>query len=51
MIGDNPKADIKGGQAAGLKTILVHWECPNEADGVCASLSEIPAMLQKLFSE
>lgn len=51
MIGDNPKADIKGGQAAGLKTILVHRECPNEADGACASLSEIPAMLQKLFSE
>ena len=51
MIGDNPKADIKGGQAAGMKTILVQRECPNEADGACASLSEIPAMLQKLFSE
>lgn len=51
MIGDNPKADIKGGQAADMKTILVHRECPNEADGVCTSLSQIPDMLQRLFSK
>ena len=51
MIGDNPNADIKGGQAAGMKTILVHREGPSEADGVCTSLSQIPDMLQRLFSK
>lgn len=51
MIGDNPKADIKGGQAAGMKTILVHRECPSEADGVCTSLSQISDILQRLFSK
>lgn len=50
MIGDNPKADIKGGQAAGMKTIQVHPKSPSGADAVCHSLSEIPPVLQKLFS-
>ena len=47
MIGDNPKADVEGGKAAGMKTILVHRDLPSQADAVCSSLSEIPAVLQE----
>lgn len=46
MIGDNPIADIQGGNAAGMKTILVHNDCENEAMHVCKTLSEIPALLE-----
>lgn len=45
MIGDNPNADIKGGQAAGMKTILAHREVLACADAFCPSLSEIPNIL------
>lgn len=45
MIGDNPIADIHGGKAAGMKTILVHSKCASEADWTCESLLEIPALL------
>ncbi len=51
MIGDNPKADIEGGKAAGMKTILVHRKAPVCADAACASLSEIPAILSAAISE
>ncbi len=44
MIGDNPVADIQGGKAAGMKTILVHAEGTG-ADHVCKSLSEVVAGL------
>jgi len=43
MIGDSPAADIAGGRAAGMKTILVHSERESEADYACASLGEVPA--------
>ena len=54
MIGDNPAADIAGGKAAGLSTVLVRREnSGNEgadwakcgADYVCRDLSEIPRMI------
>ena len=45
MIGDNPIADIQGGKAAGMKTILVHGDAPCDADHVCANLSQIPPLL------
>ena len=51
MIGDNPKADIEGGKAAGMKTILVHRRAPVCADAACASLSEIPAILSAATSK
>ena len=45
MIGDNPEADICGGNSMGLTTILVHNESQHEADFLCKSLAEIPALL------
>ena len=45
MIGDNPVADIRGGQAAGMKTVLVHHEDHFTEDRNCLTLSEIPALL------
>ena len=45
MIGDNPVADIQGGKAAGMKTILVHGDAPCDADHVCSNLSQIPLLL------
>ncbi len=41
MIGDNPIADIKGGNAAGLKTVLVHREDSDEANYICKTLTEL----------
>ena len=32
MVGDNPIADVKGGKAAGMKTVLVHKGYNAEAD-------------------
>ena len=32
MVGDNPIADVKGGKAAGMKTVLVHKGYCDEAD-------------------
>lgn len=46
MIGDNPIADVEGGCAAGMRTILVHKDVPNTADHVCATLAPIPDILQ-----
>jgi putative hydrolase of the HAD superfamily len=46
MIGDNPVADIQGGKAAGLKTILVHKDCISDADYSCKTLSEIPMLIE-----
>jgi putative hydrolase of the HAD superfamily len=49
MIGDNPVADIMGGCAAGMKTILVHGDIGDSgADAVAKELSEIPAILRAL---
>ena len=50
MIGDNPKADVEGGQAAGMKTILVHRDVESQADAVCPTLAEIPKALEKMLS-
>ena len=45
VIGDNPKADILGGHAAGFVTIAVH-ECRNsEADYYCEQLSQIISII------
>lgn len=45
MIGDNPVADIRGAQAAGMKTVLVHHKDHFTEDHNCLTLSEIPALL------
>ena len=45
MIGDNPVADIQGGKAAGMKTILMYGDA--DADYNCKTLSEIPFLLLK----
>lgn len=46
MIGDNPVADVQGGKAAGLTTILVHTDADTDADYHCKNLSEIPQLLK-----
>ncbi len=46
MIGDNPVADIQGGKAVGMKTILVHREGVYDVDYHCKELSEIPEILK-----
>lgn len=46
MIGDNPVADVLGGKAAGMKTILVHRTCDSEADYQCQELAQIPSVLE-----
>ena len=45
MIGDNPVADIQGGKAAGMNTILVHQNGDGSAGCQCHTLSEIPSLL------
>lgn len=45
MIGDNPVADVQGGRAAGMTTILVHKEGAHGAEYHCRNLSEIPGLL------
>ena len=47
MIGDNPVADIQGGKAAGMKTILVNKDSIFDADYLCKNLSEIPIVLHR----
>lgn len=46
MIGDNPVADVLGGKAAGMKTILVHHEDRHEEDHNCKVLAEILQLLE-----
>ena len=47
MVGDNPITDIKAGNEAGLKTILVHNDVDDsEASYVCKSLSEIKDIIK-----
>ena len=46
MIGDNPVADIEGGKAAGMTTILVHRQGDFTADYHCHTLSDIPPLLE-----
>ncbi len=48
MIGDNPSADIAGGRAAGMRTILVHrhMERRAEADYAFEDLADIPGILE-----
>jgi putative hydrolase of the HAD superfamily len=41
MVGDNPEADILGGKAANMKTILVHKEIQSMADYTVMELREI----------
>lgn len=46
MIGDNPVADMAGGQAAGLTTIYVHNGILPTADFSVNELSQIPELLK-----
>ena len=48
MVGDNPAADIQGGNAAGMTTILVHNDVSCGADYVCATLGEVAVVLRGL---
>jgi HAD superfamily hydrolase (TIGR01509 family) len=48
MVGDNPAADICGGNRAGMTTILVHQPICPEAAYHCRTLSEIPPILASL---
>ena len=45
MIGDNPVADVQGGKAAGMRTILVHRDVLFDAVHHCRTLSEVSALL------
>ena len=45
MIGDNPVADIEGGKAAGMYTILVHRELSCKVDYFCKDLMMIPSIV------
>lgn len=45
MIGDNPIADIEGGKAIGIKTLLVHNNCNSTADFKCENLLEVLTIL------
>lgn len=45
MIGDNPIADIQGGKAAGMNTILVHRNGDGSPGCQCDTLSEILSLL------
>lgn len=45
MVGDNPKADIEGGKAAGLITVLVHKNGYDGADFCFEELSSVPEIL------
>lgn len=49
MVGDNPKADIRGGNNAGMKTIYVHRGYTEEADYCFEELSSIVELLQNLY--
>lgn len=45
MVGDNPITDVKGAQAVGMKTILVHRKSEEaEPDYVCEELLEIKSL-------
>ena len=46
MVGDSPTADVGGGNAAGMTSILVHNEADCGASFTCATLAEIPQILQ-----
>ena len=45
VIGDNPIADIQGGQAAGYKTIAVHECKKSDADYYVENLCDIFSIL------
>jgi putative hydrolase of the HAD superfamily len=48
MVGDNPIADIEGGRAAGMKTILVHCKKPSNADFVLDGFDGLCEILKSL---
>ncbi len=45
MVGDNPATDIRGGEAGGMRTILVH-HAPVEGVRTCQMLAEIPRIIE-----
>lgn len=45
MVGDNPDADIRGGKAAGMITILVHNAAASQADHTLARLEDVRSVL------
>lgn len=48
MVGDNPIADVKGAQAVGMKTILVHKKAEViQPDYCCAELAEIRKIIEE----
>lgn len=46
MVGDNPVADIEGGNAAGMTTVLVHSDAASAADYACDSLRDIVQIMR-----
>ncbi len=48
MVGDNPIADIEGGKAAGMKTILIHCKKPSIADWTLDGFEGLPEILKSL---
>lgn len=47
MVGDNPRADIAGAQAAGLTAIAVHECKQSTAEHYCATLTELLPIINK----
>jgi putative hydrolase of the HAD superfamily len=50
FVGDNPKADIAGAQAFGMKAVwkrVDYWQCAS-ADAVVEDLTRLPAIVQQL---
>ena len=46
MVGDNPAADIQGGNAAGMRTAFVHKNEPSEANWNFSDLSQLRDVLE-----
>ena len=46
MVGDNPVADIQGGNAAGMRTAFVHKDEPSEANWNFSTLSALKSVLE-----
>ena len=48
MVGDNPISDVKGAQAVGMKTILVHKKAEDiQPDYACNQLLEIRKIIEE----
>ena len=47
MVGDNPHADIEGGKAVNMTTILVHKAVASVADYTCEELSDVIGVITR----